>query len=260
MTMIFTTSGLGGFTDRVEYQVMQQSGGLTTPAASGEGDPQSMGQFQQGYSLGLQPNQRLSLDAVPGTTGTKRKGKDPKPKMLPVELENDGPESNAMYSAALADSTMLFSPLASGFLPSSFWQNTDFTFMELVLKFFQRKNNANCRFPHKLFNALTIVSQNAAMFNLFGVRWISDTVFLVDKFIFGRLLGIMSIDGGLFHQQGNFRSHGFIETSVDESRALCDDFGLTDVDYDRVRLMKHGSVGFTRESNEESIGQECRWK
>lgn len=44
--------------------------------------------------------------------------------------------------------------------------------------------------------------------------WVKDTVFKVDKCVFGRLLGIKSYDGGLFHSQGNFPSHGFRELTL----------------------------------------------
>jgi hypothetical protein len=120
----------------------------------------------------------------------------PKAKVLPQDLDGDFPWSNAAYDAAVKNPSLIVSPQALGFLPSNYWLNQESTFGDLVTKFFQRKNNANCRFPHKLFNALSVVEKDKSMWNLMGVKWITDAVFKVDKLIFGRLLGITSIDGG----------------------------------------------------------------
>jgi hypothetical protein len=134
---------------------------------------------------------------------------------------------------------------------------TDVTFGDLVAKFFHRKNNPNCRFPHKLFNALAIVDRQPTMFHLIGVQWVSDKVFRVDKLVFGRLLGIGSIDGGLFHRQGNFPSHGFAELpSADIARLGIPE--LADIDHDRVRLLYHKRNTFTRTSSEEAVTR-CKW-
>jgi hypothetical protein len=152
----------------------------------------------------------------------------------------------------------MFSPPALGFLPSNYWLTMDATFGDVVAKFFQRKNNANCRFPHKLFNALTLVAENPALFPLIGVRWVTDRVFKLDKLIFGRLLGIASVDAGLLHKQGNLPSHGFAELAAQEVaqlRARCD---IADVDQDRIRLFYHRENFFTRNSNEAMITK-CRW-
>ena len=177
---------------------------------------------------------------------------------LPAALDIDGPSSNTAFKAALADSTFVLHTRKLGFLPSHFWPN-DSTFSDIVTRFFQRKNNANCRFPHKLYNALALVEAMETMWNLIGAKWVTYDVFKIDKFIFGRLLGIQSIDGGLFHRQGNFPSHGFAELTVAEVSDMKRRFALADdVDMERVRLLRHPSGGFTRESDEETVNR-CRW-
>jgi hypothetical protein len=201
---------------------------------------------------------QLPFDLAPAPKKSQSRNKQPKAKVLPAELDIDGPSSNAEYQAALSDGSIAFSPQALGFLPSNYWLAVDVTFGDLVTKFFQRKNNANCRFPHKLYNALVIVERDPAAFNLFGVEWITDQIFKVDKLIFARLLGIGAVDGGLFHRQGNFPSHGFAELTgqeIDPLRAIHD---LSDVDQDRVRLMYHRSSGFAKGSNEEAVTR-CKW-
>ncbi|OHT11750.1 hypothetical protein TRFO_18731 [Tritrichomonas foetus] len=182
--------------------------------------------------------------------------KTPKAKVMPTELDIEGPTSNTAYQEALNDQQLTVSPQALGFLPSNYWLNLDSSFGELVTKFFQRKNNANCRFPHKLYNALAIVQQDPKMYNLLGVKWITDNVFKVDKLIFGRVLGISSIDGGLFHRQGNFPSHGFKELNATEIAEIKKTYDVSDVDQDRIRLMHHPM--FSKTSDEDSVNR-CKW-
>jgi hypothetical protein len=186
------------------------------------------------------------------------KKKEPRVRQLPSELEIEGPSSNAAYSEALSNPSLVFSPHALGFLPSNYWLPEDTTFNDFVTKFMQRKNNANCRFPHKLFNALTLVGHTPSFFDLLGVQWVTDRVFKVDKLIFGRVLGMMAVDGGLFHRQGNFPSHGFKELSGPELEQLKALYPLTDVDQDRVRLCYHKGESFAKDSTEEAVTK-CKW-
>lgn len=208
------------------------------------------------FPFGLQP----VPDPYAAVAPCKRpkRSKQPKEKVLPPDLDVEGPSSNAAYQATMADPSVTFAPQELGFLPSNYWLNTDTTFNDMVTKFFQRKNNANCRFPHKLYNGLLIVDNSPNMYNLIGVKWVTDKVIKVDKLIFGRLLGISSIDGGLFHKQGNFPSHGFAEVSVDETEKLRHEYDLSDVDLDRVRLMYHKLGMFVKGSDEEAVTK-CKW-
>ena len=200
--------------------------------------------------------QQMLPEALPPPPRRRKKNAE---KSLPQELEIVGPSSNDVFRAKLADPMMIVSPQELGFLPSSYWLNVDNTFGDLVMKFFQRKNNANCRFPHKLYNALAVVDQDPSLFSLFGVRWITEQIFKVDKLIFGRLLGITSIDGGLFHRQGNFPSHRFAELTVAEVDQLKTQYDLSDVDMDRVRLMYHKDGMFHRGADEDSVTR-CKWQ
>ena len=181
----------------------------------------------------------------------RKERKLPKPKILPMELENSGCNSNQVFKNSLQSKTLVFNPIQLGFLPTSYWSLREVPFNELVTKFFQRKNTSNCRFPHKLYNALRIVQNDPKLFNLFGVKWINKTLFLVDKLIFGRLLGLNSIDGGLFHCQGNFPSHGFVEVYEDVQADI-------PIDHDRIRILKHKNGLFSQSSPEEDITN-CKW-
>ena len=64
-----------------------------------------------------------------------------------------------------------------------------------------------------LFNALKISEAFPEYQNYVGVEWLTAKIFKVNKFQFARLLAIGTIDGSLFHKQGNFTTHGFIQVS-----------------------------------------------
>jgi hypothetical protein len=188
-----------------------------------------------------------------------REKKPPRVKTLPGELATSGPESNDAFEEAIRDPIQSISPRTLGFMPSSYWLNTSISFGDLVQKFFHRKNNSSCRFPHKLFNALLLVEANPPLFSLIGVKWLTDSTFLVDKYVFGRLLGILSFDGGLFHRQGNFPSHGFVEVTLSEvSQIKAEGFDPTGIDSDRYRVLRHSSGQFTKGVTEEFFTY-CKW-
>jgi hypothetical protein len=161
--------------------------------------------------------------------------------------------------AACRDPHFALNPVLVGFIPTTSWADKHFRFGELVREFFQRKNNANCRFSHKLFNALQLSQTGAEWAKLVGVSWLNDTILRVDKRAFARLLGIRSIDGSLFHQQGNFPSHGFIEIGAGDVRDMCPaDLDLSGVDFENVRLLFHAEKAFRRGCTEGDIDM-CRW-
>jgi hypothetical protein len=157
------------------------------------------------------------------------------------------------------DPEIKFNPRRFGFIPRNVWTNHDVSFGEIVVNFFQRKNSSDSRFSHKLYNALKIASEDSFYVDFLGVEWVTDSILKVDKRVFGRLLGIQRIDGSLFHQQGNFPSHGFVELSEREARRYLTDVDLEGVDYDNIRLLTHQSGIFRRGSTERDITAHCKW-
>jgi hypothetical protein len=94
---------------------------------------------------------------------------------------------------------------------------------------------------------------------LVGVSWLTDTILRVDKRAFARLLGVRSIEGSLFHQQGNFPSHGFVEIGAGDVREMCPPgLDLSSVDFEDTRLMFHQDGVFRRGCTERDI-EGCRW-
>jgi hypothetical protein len=80
-----------------------------------------------------------------------------------------------------------------------------------------------------------------------GVEWISNDVLKVEKCAFARLLNIKSVNGSLFHSQGNFPSYGFVEVSQAEAIEMCPADVLARVDFDGVRLWRHLAGVFRRD-------------
>jgi hypothetical protein len=72
------------------------------------------------------------------------------------------------------------------------------------------------------------------------------------------LLGITTVDGLLFHQQGNFPSHGYVENWQAEARQIFSDEDLERVDYERMRLLVHQEMVFVRDATETDMAT-CSW-
>ena len=177
---------------------------------------------------------------------------------FPFRMMSFTPDDPTFY-AVCNDISMRFNPKRIGFIPPNLWEDREMTFGECVNDFFQRKNNANSRFSHKLFNALKLSEYNPIYTAFVGVKWLTDTILRVDKRAFARLLGIRSIDGSLFHQQGNFPSHGFFEIGAGDVQKYCPpNLDMTGVDFENVRLLIHTDNLFKRGCTEADI-ENCRW-
>lgn len=180
----------------------------------------------------------------------------PHPFFLAADIKTS---DEAAFYASCSNPNLAFNPLQVGFIPMNFWEDRKITFGECVSDFFQRKNNAKSRFSYKLFNALCLSEFDSIYVTLVGVKWLNDTILRVDKRAFARLLGIKSIDGSLFHQQGNFPSHGFFEIGAgDVSRYCPPDLDFTGVDFENVRLLIHTENLFKKGCTKADI-ENCRW-
>ncbi len=152
----------------------------------------------------------------------RRRGQPAPPKEPPAILNAEGPDGNEAFACALEDKNMQFNVVDLGFYPRHYWLSVVVTFGDIVNNCFRRKSNVNYRFSHKLYNALLLVDKVPELFPLIGVKWLwDDGVFMVDKYIFGRLLGIKSLDGALFHSQGNTRLQHFLTLPVTNKAAVC---------------------------------------
>lgn len=151
-------------------------------------------------------------------------------------------------------------PHQLGFIPHVFWPDQTYQFDVLVHEFFQRKNQPNGRFSHKLYNALKLTESDNSYFAFTGVEWKSKDVIHVDKNIFARLLGINTANGSLFHQQGNFPSFGFVELTMEEIIKRFGDDVIKNNDIEVNRYLIHSPGVFVRNCSEKDIVDDIKWK
>jgi hypothetical protein len=154
------------------------------------------------------------------------------------------------------DFTVTFNPRELKFVPSCLWTDSEVTFGDLVENFFHRKHSTKCRFLHKLYNALRLTEAHPHMFEYVGAAWITDSIMKVHKGAFAQLLGVKCVAGALFHLQGNFPCHGFVEVGYSDAVAIVPPAMLFGVDFEWVRLMTHPGGKFDRDISERAI-EDC---
>jgi hypothetical protein len=181
----------------------------------------------------------------------------PHPRVRPpkpwVSATQSAMRSDQLFAELCQNASATLNPASLGFIPVYFWTNKEFGFGDLVYDFFQRKNNVNGRFLHKLHNALRISMISTSWAELVGVQWAAPFVIRVNKGQFARLLGLQTIEGGLFHQQGNFRTHGFVELNREQVTAYCPTLDVSQVDFDDVRLLIHKPGIFVKNCTEQQL-------
>ena len=168
------------------------------------------------------------------------------------------PVAELDFDKVCLDASVTVNPRRLGFVPASAWSNDAVPFGVLVATFFRKRNSMHCKFPFKLYNALKLTQQCPEFLAHVGVEWVTDSVFRVHRTEFARLLGVKTVEGGLFHQQGNFPSHGFVELPFDESDRISREAGLGPADLSQVRFMRHAAGNFVRQSTERDL-ETCRW-
>lgn len=122
------------------------------------------------------------------------------------------------------------------FVPKVEWSDQLFTLNDLRNLYFSKRNGPARRFDFKLYNALLITEKFPSAYYYIGAIWVMPNVFKIHSRIFGSLLGIHAIQGGLFHQQGNFVRHGFIQISKNSNSVLSTSPECIDVDDYDIRL------------------------
>jgi hypothetical protein len=151
-----------------------------------------------------------------------------------------------------------FNPCELDLMPMHYWKSQLYSIGDLARNFFRKKNSTNARFPHKLYNALKLSDFDSVFTELVGVKWMNETVFRIDKIIFGKLLGIKAIEGSLFHRQGNFPTHKFVELQASQARETFTEKDLATVDFEVVRLVYHKPGLFVRNATPTAI-ENCKW-
>lgn len=163
------------------------------------------------------------------------------------------------FDELCSDPNVSLNPQALNLIPTSLWKPENVTFGYLVSFHFRKRNSSNSKFPIKLYNALRITEQCPDFFPHIGVKWVTDDVIWVNRETFACLIGVKTVEGGLFHQQGNFPSHGFVELSFEESQMLAHTLNLGRIDLSVMRLVRHKNGIFRRGCTELDIFH-CQWK
>jgi hypothetical protein len=163
------------------------------------------------------------------------------------------------FATLCADTALKFNPRELGLVPADFWRFPTVTFGELVRSFFQKKNSRYIRFPYKLINALKLCEAQPHLSTVVGIEWVTEKVLKVNRHAFARLLAIRVIDGSLFHQQGNFPSHGFVELGITNAKEYVIEEQLKDVDFENVRLFVHRDGTFARGRSAGQDLETLRW-
>jgi hypothetical protein len=165
---------------------------------------------------------------------------------------------SATFEEVCRNPSVTVHPRQLGFIPSSAWPDVALPFGVLVVTFFQKRNSRHCKFPYKIFNALRLTEMRPELFRFVGIRWVTSEIIVVEKFVFAKLLGVRSVDGSLFHQQGNFPSHGFVELSFQEAQEVAAANGEGEVDSHTMRFLRPRSAAFVRDRGEDVI-HELGW-
>lgn len=178
---------------------------------------------------------------------------DPTLNYQPSEVPSlQADNSVALWTAEIID------PVQIGFIPSNSWSAKMQSLLSLRESYFSKKNNVNRRFEHKLWNALRITTLFPNLDKIVGVVWLNEKVIKVYKQPFARLLGITSTDGALFHKQGNFTRHGFVDMTEYEAKEMFTPEQLVDVDFREVHLVFNKEFNFSATATEQDISQ-CKW-
>ena len=180
------------------------------------------------------------------------------PKNIPQSNMIFDPKNDSLFYDLCNNSSITINPHQLHFIPEAFWPDGEFEFGDIVSSFFLRKNNANCRFYHKLYNALQISKYKPDLTFAVGVQWITEDVIKVNSREFARLLAIKSVGGALFHRQGNFPSHGFVELTQEEVKQKLSEEDASNIDFVDIKAITHKTGGFTRSSTEADF-HKCNW-
>lgn len=129
---------------------------------------------------------------------------------------------SSKISKFIKQSDFAFYPNKIGLVPFEFFSkygNRPITITQFVTEFLQTRMSKNTRFQFKLFNILRLTLLYPDLAEPFGAKWVNDHIIKIEKTAFASALGIKTIDGSLFHRQGNFPCHGFVECKkIDDNK------------------------------------------
>ena len=125
------------------------------------------------------------------------------------------PEQMPTFEDVYNDETCIINPTAIHLLPEKYWsqQPPTLTFAQIVNSYFKQNRTQNSTFMLKLYNLLLISINYPILENALGVRWANDNVIEISRSGLVNIFNLRenTVDGSMFHRQGNFPTHKFIE-------------------------------------------------
>jgi hypothetical protein len=162
------------------------------------------------------------------------------------ELAHLRPALGAPKAGAFDPADAVLRPLDLGFLPRADWTSAHLSLWDLRQMYFTRRNGLARQFEYKLHNALCITAAFPAAYEFVGAVWVCDRLMKISAAAFANLLGIHTVQGGLFHKQGNFSRHGFEHVFKVSSAELAKMPECAEVDDYQVRLYTDRMNRFVR--------------
>lgn len=135
-------------------------------------------------------------------------------------------------------------PNEIGFFPIIEFKK-EYTLQEIVEDYFRAPETDVTSFKMKLFNALALCEHEKRLYHGFGVLWISENFFKVNKFSFSLLLGSTSPDI-YFQASGPFITFGFQPVPIPNLAKIPDQAIISDVDNESVIVMADKTNEFTK--------------
>lgn len=122
------------------------------------------------------------------------------------------------------DSTCILNPMELHLLPEKYWsqQPSTMTFAQIVNTYFKQNRTQNSTFMLKLYNLLLISIQCPILEKALGARWLNDNVIDISRSGLINIFNVRenTVDGSMFHRQGNFSTHKFIEINESNFQQL----------------------------------------
>lgn len=150
-----------------------------------------------------------------------------------------------------------------GLVPSQFWdkyQSSMIPLQTIIEEFFYRRTSNTTKFIFKLYNALRITTYYPEYKDIIGVYWISEEIFVVLRHEFAVLNNIKIEKGALFHQHGNFTTHGFEQISTSEIASKFGKEFVTEFNIKNTVFCQHKFKAFTKRTIGEQILEECPYR
>lgn len=157
---------------------------------------------------------------------------------------------------------MPIEPKMLGLIPDHFWNNFEkkIELSSIIKDFFNKRTSQSTRFIYKIYNALKITTRYPEYKEIIGTFWVSKEIFIVNRHEFAVINNIKIEKGALFHQHGNFTTHGFVVLDENEIiKKLGKDIFLKYQDPNIV-FVKHSEGNFTISTTKEQIIEKFPYK